>query len=139
MDDSTAKRLARWIFFSVLISLCPMFATYLIVLETPQQTITLADLLSQGGLQLISVVLLAVSVGELLGSRESLSKTKIVLGGISIFLTLLLAMEYGAITVRIVEHGTSKCSIWFPLITFASAIIISSACVALSEVGSCKK
>jgi magnesium-transporting ATPase (P-type) len=62
------KKLIRWVIFSVLFSLVPLFANYSVYRIT-DRTINLELLLSHGELLLIAVGLTGAAIGEVLGSN----------------------------------------------------------------------
>ncbi len=132
-----AKKLTRWIFFSVLISICPLCAAYLIS-QTMGLKVELSSFISRGELQLISVALLATGIGELIGSKEIATIAKIIVGGIAISLSFIMAMWFGAISSKLIIEGISAVhqtgTEIYAILSFLSAIVVGGSCVVLSEV-----
>jgi hypothetical protein len=132
-----ATKLAKWIFFSVLISICPLGAAYLISQAMGLNTEP-SSFISRGELQLISVVLLATGLGELIGGRETagvVKALKIIVGGMAVGLYFISAMWFGAISIKLIEGNSSPQAGTeiLPILFFLGAVLLGGACVCLSE------
>ncbi len=129
------QKLIKWLLFSAVISVVPLFSTYIILLLHSNYT-TITTIIARGELQLISVALLANGIGEVV-SNDNISKTiKIALSGLSTILLLLISIWYGAIVSSLIaQNSTSTPQVLeFPsLIIFLVSFFISACCVVVGE------
>jgi len=150
-SKSVWDRIAKWIFFSVLVSVCPLGALYVICQEMGLN-VEPSFFLTRGELQLITVVLLATGVGELIGSKETagvVKTMKIVVGGMAIALYFMSAMWFGVISIELIKRtstsqagpdplviGTSASQTspeTLPMLFFVGAVVLGGACIVISE------
>jgi hypothetical protein len=129
------EKAARWLIFSVTISLVPLIFTA-ISLASRGNSFDLIDIIGNGELLLISTALCAASVGELFGTSPKYRTLKIVLGGIAVVLLMLAALNFADISAaktsgtQIVPDVLKATSLYI----FFSSIIVSGGCIVVSEV-----
>lgn len=99
MEQSRPEKLVRWCIFNVLISLAPLFISYL-ALGLDQKEPSLALITARGELLLISTTIASAAVGELLPSGRKYATLKVTSGGACMLLVLLSALFFSAIQAR---------------------------------------
>jgi amino acid permease len=128
-------KLARWLLFGIIFPIVPLIANYLWLgmHEEPQGV---AVVIRNGELLLVTSVMCAVALGEIIGTSDKLPTTKILAGGATIIIMMLAIMLFVNISdVRFNNGKISDASIMTrSLITFFSAIFTCTSCVAVSEV-----
>jgi hypothetical protein len=127
------NKLARWLGFTVLISLAPLFAAYL-GLSAYSQFHGLVSLTEHGELLLIACVIGSTSVGELIPPKTSKSTgSKISVGSITLCLVLVSSIYFGLISLG-VGRIDSEVVFSHSLRLLIFTVIMSCFCIALSEV-----
>jgi hypothetical protein len=132
------RRIAKWIFFSVLASVCPLFTTYMI--SSISRNIPWESIISRGELQLISLALLANGIGELIGAaREGISDVtvilKIVFGGFAFIGFFGCAIWFGSISSQLIQASSINPLAGMgvhSIVTFISAVVLGGSCIILS-------
>lgn len=126
-------KLARWVFFTVLISLAPIFLDYAVLLARDGQALPpIQMVLDHGELYLLSSAFLCVGLGEVIGSSSKLKVTKIVVSGLAV-LILILAVGLYVASKNVDQNAGiffSGPSVWF----FIASCGLSTSCIALSGI-----
>lgn len=95
-----ARRLLKWILFSVVISLLPLVADFwnrLMHVDTSNSVVLIIEVLGHGGLLLISGAIAADAIGDLIGSGPEFITLKYVSGGACLAVVLLSSLMYASI------------------------------------------
>lgn len=129
------EKLLKWLLFSVIVSVVPLFSTYIILVIYSSEP-SFVSIISRGELQLISVALLANGIGDVVTSESIRKVFQVLLIGLSTVFLLVISIWYGAIT-SILISGTSTTtyqSLEYPtLIAFLVSFFISACCVAVGD------
>ncbi|MGO8089060.1 hypothetical protein AB9E29_18200 [Rhizobium leguminosarum] len=126
-------RILRWLFFTILLSLIPILASYIQLSANKAALISLTSVLRQGDLFLLCSGFCASALGELIGlERKRWPGAKIMVGGAATLVMLLCVFLYAAIrNSSVTESIEFLANISISIFIFGA--IISVACVALSE------
>jgi len=121
----------RWILFSVILSLLPLFFLWLVNLAYENRDSSMEALVSRGELMLVTAILCATVIGDLIGHN---SKNKIILlffGFISVFLMLVSSSLYTlfAYPDLMAEKITDGYVFNTSVIVYVAALVSSSVCV----------
>lgn len=129
-----ATKLLRWLFFTVLLSLIPIVASYVIGAANKKASISLVSVLDQGDLYLLCSVFCAAGLGELIGlGRKRFEIVKIFVGGVAILHVVMCIFLY--VAIRNPSASTDiDYLVFLSMVLFSTGILASTACVALSEV-----
>jgi hypothetical protein len=130
-----SEKLLRWIIFSVVLALIPIFFNA-ISLQTRGKTATIAELLQHGELYLIGAALCAAAIGELLGSGPRLRLWKIICGGAATVVLMFTALCFADVSAAWIENSTVELVVIrnTSIILFLCATISSGACITVAEV-----
>jgi hypothetical protein len=126
-------KLARWVGFTVLISLSPLLAAYL-GLKAYSRYHGIISLSEHGELLLIACVIGSSAVGELVPPKtKRRTGAKILVAGITLCLVLISSIYFGLISLGTGTIDAGMVSS-HSLILLVFTVIISGFCVALSEI-----
>lgn len=132
-DQELAARMARWIIFTVILSLAPLLIDYLAAVGRAHGTLLqISEVYAKGELCLIATALAGVATGEMFGLSERAKTAKIVLGG----LCLLLAI--GSIALYVMMKSNLD-PLALPTYTYISGFLFiltffaSTSAIAVSE------
>lgn len=128
-------KILRWLFFTVLLSLVPILASYILGHSSNNNAVSLLFVLNQGDLYLLCSAFCAAGIGELVGlGKKRFEKVKIFVGGVAIIHVVFCIFLY--VSIRNPSKSTDiDYLVSLSMILFATGVIASTACVALSEVG----
>jgi hypothetical protein len=126
-------KIARWLLFSVIFSLVPILASYLLaVANTSAGFPPLATVAKHGELFLLSSALAAIGLGEVIGVNQKGQIYKIITGGFSCIniglSTFLFVFTNNA--ADLAASYFSSVSYWM----FLFSCVVATSCVALSEI-----
>lgn len=127
-------KLARWAFFTVLISLVPIALDYIVLVARDESVHhRLTDVLDHGELYLLSSAFLCVGLGEIVGSGPDRRVAKVVISGLS---TVSLIISIGLyVAVKNVSESVgsyfSYPSIWL----FLASCVVSTSSIAVAGGG----
>lgn len=129
----TAK-IARWLLFGIVFPVVPLAANYL-WLGLREEAPDFSAVLRNGELLLVTSIMCATALGEIIGTQEKYPIAKIVAGGLTAAIMMLAIMLFVNISEVRLNHGKiSDVSIMSrSLIAFCFGIITCTSCVALSE------
>ncbi|MDV7341322.1 hypothetical protein RYZ26_17060 [Terasakiella sp. A23] len=128
------KKLTKWLFFSVLVSLTPLLFNVLI-LVSKNKTFDLNAILGSGELLLIVAAMCAASIGEVIGSGNRLQIVKIIAGGASVIVLMVSALYFSSIAEAKLSQQPMDADIVSStsISLFLISCITSSICIAISE------
>jgi uncharacterized membrane protein YhhN len=128
------ERAHRWFWFSGVGSIAPLLILSVILL-TRDRWVGFPALISRGELFLISAVLLATAIGDLLMSNTRMKKTKLFVGALALGLGGVSAVWYAVIQDCVVcgETYNPNPIIWCSPFIFVFTLIAGLACVMLSS------
>ncbi len=92
-------RLLRWFFFTVLVSLVP-FGMVAVAFWSGDISFRLANLWPHGELLVVSTALAADAMGELIPTKATARRAKIISGGCCVLVLLISAIWYAMIQDR---------------------------------------
>lgn len=142
-----AAKLARWLLFSVLFSLIPLVIDFVSELARTNGSLAWDSFGRHGELYLLASAMCAVGLGEILGSREKAIIPKISAGGAAALIIALatalytisasdaaLALAHQAGTQVSANETFAKNVLNYSGLMFLFACVVSTSCIALSEV-----
>lgn len=129
-------KLLRWTVYSVIISLIPIFSTFLYSWTTNSQ-VTLTGALSKGELLLISVAISGGAVGELIGreAEGALRLLKVGIIGLTLIVVLVSCIWFGSIASILAEGGhvdAHAVSVGSKIVFFSS-VLSGAVCIGMSS------
>lgn len=133
---AVATVLVRWMLFGLLISLTPLAASELIAWGR-SDWIPYVELVGGGELLLLSVGLVAASVGELFGrDATSYRSARMVIAGLGLALLTLAALWFADVSgaVRDGESIDASAVALGSTIMFSFAVILGASAILVSEV-----
>jgi hypothetical protein len=133
---SLVQRFIRWLTFTVLVSVLPIFAGWLAG-QDRHRSVPVSNLLGHGALLIICVTMCATAAGELIHDRSQVLGTlKIIMGGLAILLALLSALWYADVAATALDASSLDATFVSTgsLLAFASAVVVSTLCICLAEV-----
>ena len=124
------EKLTRWLIFSVLISLVPLFTSYAGLLLDGRPA-SLHTLTGRGELLLITTTLAAAAIGELIPSGRERGTQKLLAGGSCIVIVLFSSLLFAAVQSR----AQSDASLVFALSLslFCGTLLASGSCLYLAH------
>lgn len=134
--------LAKWLIFSVLISLVPIAFSYQKIWVRSGNVPSLEQILSGGELFLLACALCASSVGGLIGSSRDRMLAKTAIGGISIIIVAAASMIFADVSAAStagagagqLNYELNKSLITLlSIVYFACSLIVSGVGVILAE------
>lgn len=130
-SDELGAKLARWVFFTLLISIAPLVLDYIMVSMRSQAAVNYSEVLSKGQLFLLSSAFLCVSLGELAGTSKKFQIAKIVVSGLCALLIIFSIGLYAIANNQPSDavFSLSKLSIVF----YIASIVVSTSGLALAE------
>lgn len=130
------KKVIRWIIFSVIIGITPIFLNFFSILFSKEIDFSFFLLVSKGESFLISAVIAAGAVGELIGRGQRWEIGKIISGGSCLLLLIFSSYLFSRISgLGPTELLDQMNSINTTSVTIFSCTFIASAfCVALAEI-----
>jgi hypothetical protein len=127
-------KVARWLVFSVLFSLVPICASYALAIASSTTVVPpLSSVVKHGDFYLLSSVLSAVGLGEVIGANQKFQVYKIITGGVSCLIigfSTFLFVYASTSELELVELKLAYASYWM----FVFACIVATSCVVLSEI-----
>lgn len=128
-----AERVVRWFVFSVVLALLPL-AFRFAWQSTSSNTPTVANILSQGELLLVSAAIAAAAVGELVARGRQSPIMQILACGGCIGSVLFSSLYYAVVSTHhsqtpIFESTVSSISFWM----FGLTVVSSAGCISLAE------
>lgn len=124
------EKLARWFFFSVIVSLIPLLFAYIHVVNDGH-TATLPSILVHGELLLISVALAADAVGDLIGAPRN-RPVLMIFAGAGCIITIMFASLYFA-DVSYKPQANADLVYRTSLAVFGLCLVASVSCKLLAE------
>jgi hypothetical protein len=133
-NDFFTEKIVKWAFFSVLMALIPLIASWLNT-GTSGKSATLTQTIGEGQLLLIASALCARSCGELFGSGKTSSRFKIAVGASTLCILLLSAMQFSNIAASIRNSAAlnTDAIVNNSLTLYVCAVVSGMMCVWLSE------
>lgn len=127
-------KLIRWVIFTVLFSLLPIFISYIVAtVRDADNPSLLASVVSHGELYLLASSFSAVGLGEIIGVNQKWQISKIIVSGLSLLSLVLSIGLYVYLNYNQDQKAIltlTSMSYW----TFSFSCVVSSACIALSEI-----
>lgn len=130
------EKVHRWFWFTAVGSIAPFLILGLILL-THGGWRGFAPLIERGELLLVSAVLMATAIGDLLASDTHMKRTKIFVGAMAVGLGGVSAVWYAIVldcVVSVAKFDAQPIVYSSPII-YASTLITGLACVMLSTEG----
>ena len=138
-------KLARWVLFSIIFALIPLFVDF--IAELTRTNGQSASFGRHGELYLLASAMCAVGVGEILGVNQKFVIAKIAAGGAALLIIGLATALYtisasDAAAELVKQAGDAKTSgadfykgvVGYSWLMFVFSCIVSTSCIALSEV-----
>jgi hypothetical protein len=132
LGSARMRNLLKWFIFSVLLAIIPLGSTYIHLL-TNNKAPDVSDLLAHGELALISFVLAAEGVGDLIASGKEKRNRKILCGGGCILAAIGASLYFADVSLN--TQANPKVVFQVSLWIFAIAIVNSGMCKALVDEG----
>ena len=142
-----AAKLARWLIFTVVFSLIPLVVDFVSEIARTNGALEAANFGRHGELYLLASAMCAVGLGEIIGVSQNWSLPKIMAGGGAAVIIALATALYTisasdaaqALVRGASEHGAAnnvfaKNLLGYSGLTWIFACIVSTSCIALSEV-----
>jgi hypothetical protein len=131
-------KLARWLGFTLLLSLTPLFATWL-ALRAFSKPSGMSVIVGKGELLLIGAAMGAAAIGELIPVRRTFgiprnTTGRILLMSLTLFLVLISAMYFAFISLGVAATNPAVVSS-DSLALFIFITVLSGACVAVGGLG----
>jgi hypothetical protein len=124
------EKLTRWLIFSVLISLVPLFTSYVGQL-LDHRTASLDSVTGRGELLLITTTLAAAAIGELIPSGRERGTQKLLAGGSCIVIVLFSSLLFAAVQSRL--HPGGALVFGLSLSLFCGTLLASGSCLYLAH------
>jgi hypothetical protein len=127
-------KLLRWLIFGVAIALMPIVFGY-VHLSIRGGGAGLTAIVGNGELLIVVAAMCAAAVGELLGSPESLRRSKIAAGGASVILLMLSSLYYADVAAASATgaHIDAELVAISSMAFYFVGLICCASCVVLSE------
>lgn len=124
---------ARWMIWSVLLSLSPFVLELLSLLTTSEQSASLrwSAPIERGQLLLVCAGLGATGVGDLIGTSDRALSKKPYAGGGSVLIVLLAAGYYATASSPAVQNR--EIVVGVSVVLYLLTLLVSFACMALAE------
>ena len=127
-----AAKIFRWAIFTVLFSLLPIVASYVIAVAKKDGTfVPLGSVIEHGELYLLSSSFAAVGLGEVIGVNESWKISKIIVAGFSLLNVGLSSILFATASNMAGNANAVLEAFSYPIFFFS--FIVGTACIALSE------
>ncbi|RWO87961.1 hypothetical protein [Mesorhizobium sp.] len=127
-------KVLRWLFFTVFLSLIPIGVSYLVGAANTVSPLTLNATLEHGDLYLLCCAFCATGLGELIGlGKRRFEGVQIFVAGVAITHLVTCLILY-----VVIKNPPANTDIQYFVnlskILFASGVLTSTACVAITEV-----
>lgn len=140
-------KLARWVVFTILFSLIPLAVDFVSEIARSSGVVEMSSFGRHGELYLLASAICAVGLGEVLGVNDKYNIYKILAGGGAVVIitaaTALYtisasdavnALTHASATGTLPNESFSRKILSYSGLTFLFACIVSTSCIALSEV-----
>lgn len=124
------EKFTRWFIFSVVISLVPLFTSY-VGLALDRRTAGLAAVIGRGELLLITTTLAAAAIGELIPSGRERGTQKLLAGGACTVIVLLSSLVFAAVQAR--PHADPALTFVLSMSLFCGTLLASGSCLYLAH------
>lgn len=133
MAIKSRAAVAKWLMWSVTLSIAPFVIDYLSLITAAQSSRTLSwtTVIEKGQLLLVCAGLGAAGVGDLIGTSDAELTAKRYAGGASVLIVLLAAGYYAAASSPTAKNTGVVVSVSIAL--FVCTLAASFACMALAE------
>lgn len=132
-NQELAARMARWVIFTVVLSIIPLIIDYLAAAAHAHGNLPgPSEVYSKGELCLTTTALAGVAAGEILGLSERAKTPKIILGGLCVIFSVCSIAIYGMIKSNsdpLALPTFAQASVWL----FGGALLISTSTIAVAE------
>jgi uncharacterized membrane protein len=126
-------KVAKWLMFTVLISLAPLLASWIWAAASSSDPVGLYAVVRQGDLCLLAASFCAVGLGELIGIKRSTQTLMIFVGGTSA-LTIMLSVFLYALVRNATSLPNEGYVVGASVALFVIGVVSSTVCVAISEI-----
>ncbi len=128
----TMITLVKWFMFSVLIALIPLlFNSFFQFTET--QNVSMSSAVKHGELALITVLMCATAIGDLLASKGESKSIKLIFSGLALLVLVFSALFFGWVSATnpIVQKPSASIRD-VSIVLYLFGLTVSSVCVWLS-------
>ena len=124
------KRVIKWVIFSVLLAMLPLFTNWLFHFIT-DNPITFKKLISHGELLLIAAALVGTALGEVISSDDRREILLLCGGGGCVLIVIMASMLFAYVSGAILSNGTVNISVikTISITMYICAFLTSGFCI----------
>jgi hypothetical protein len=129
-----AAAFVRWLMFHVAAALCPLGA-HALFLTTKSAEVSLPAIFGEGELLLLSTVVSATGLGELVGRGGRFQVPRVIVGGVNVILIIMACLYFASISVEqsSADQHAAKVA-HYSLLMFLCAVVCGGFSVSIGAV-----